>query len=292
MVRTPCEMVPSTPARVAYSALKSLVLSRLAPGLQRLILLLRSDRDRAAHMATRLRAEPQTGTGLTVFGGEFDFNDLVDSVVDGRRPATADVSLWAGGLLVFPIDEKMIGIEASLLAGLPLMVSTGRTHQIDLVVLLALEQQFGIHIARIDTMLIWQEVFVLEAFMNDGGSGIIGNRSGGRFDMGDQMRTAFFTGFGQMDLLAHPGGTALFTVMRLDIVGRANILGSRRNVLGRAPADRALDAGVVLQPDLPEDFDGRNLTQETRGCCIRDGAEQAGSIRPNHFRIGLPCFFS
>ena len=170
-------------------------------------------------MALRLRAQPQTGADLTIFGGEFDFDDLVGSVADSRSPTTARVSRWAGGLLAFPIDEKVISIEALLLTGLPLMVPAGWTHQVDLVVLLTVNQQFGIHITGIHNMLIWQEVFVLEAFMNHGGSGIIGNRSGGGFDMRDQMRTVFFAGFGQMDFIANPGGTALFTVMRLDIIG-------------------------------------------------------------------------
>jgi hypothetical protein len=107
-------------------------------------------------MAQRLCAEPEAGTGLTVFGREFNLDDLVGSVVDGRGPATAEVSLWARGLLVFPIDEKMIGIEALLLIGLPLMIAAGWTHQIDLVVLLAREQQFSIDLAGIDTMLLGQ----------------------------------------------------------------------------------------------------------------------------------------
>lgn len=68
-------------------------------------------------MAHRLRAEPQTGAGLTIFGGAFDFDDLVGAVGDSRSPATARVSLWAGGLLAFPIDEKVIGIEAHLCVG-------------------------------------------------------------------------------------------------------------------------------------------------------------------------------
>jgi len=38
-------------------------------------------------MARRLRAEPQAGTSLTVFGGEFDLDDLVGAVVDGWGPA-------------------------------------------------------------------------------------------------------------------------------------------------------------------------------------------------------------
>ena len=90
------------------------MLSRLAPGLQSLVLLLRSDGDGAAHMAQRLRAESQAGTSLTVFGGEFDLDDLVGAVVDGSCPATAHVSFWARRLLVLPIDEKVIGIEAHL----------------------------------------------------------------------------------------------------------------------------------------------------------------------------------
>lgn len=110
--------------------------------------------------------------------------------------------------------------------------------------------------------------------------------------MGNEVRTVFFTGFGQMDLLSHPAGRALFAVMRLDIVGRANIPGGRRNGLGRAPADLALDPGVVLHPDLAQNVDGRNLAQESRGRRIIDGIKQACAIDPKHFGKGLPCFFS
>jgi hypothetical protein len=195
----------------------------------------------------------------------FNLDDLVGSVVDRRGPAEAFVSLWACGLLVFPVDAKMISIEALLLIGLPLMIAAGRTDQIDLVVLLTLEQQFSIHVACIHHMLLREQIFALETFVNECCSRIEGNRSGGRFDMGDQVRTVFFTAFGQMDLLSHPGGRALFAVMRLEIVGRAHREGGRRNVLGRAPADLALDAGVVLNPDLAQNFDGRNLSRGVQG---------------------------
>jgi hypothetical protein len=128
--------------------------------------------------------------------------------------------------------------------------------------------------------------------MDDGGSGIIGNRSGGRFDRCDQMRTPFFTGFRQMDLLAHPGGRALFAVMRLDILRRADIACGGRNVLGRAPTDLALAPGVVLDPDLPKNCDGGNLAQEERGCRIIDAMEQACPIGPNHCCVGVTCFIA
>src|SRR5690349_8297077 len=113
-------------------------------------------------MAQRLCAEPEAGTGLAVFGREFNLDDLVGSVVDRWGPATARVSLWACGLLVFPVDEKMIGIETLVLIGLPLMIAARRTDQINLVVLLTLEQQFGIHVACIHNMLLREQIFVLE----------------------------------------------------------------------------------------------------------------------------------
>lgn len=132
-----------------------------------------------------------------------NLDDLVGSVVDRSCPAEAFVSLGARGLLVFPIDEEVIGIEAHLLIGLPLMVPAGWTQQVDLVVLLALDQQFGIHIARIDNMLVWQELFVLEGFVDDRRSRIIRDRCRGGFHMRNEVRAFFFTGFGQMDFLSH-----------------------------------------------------------------------------------------
>lgn len=57
---------------------------------------------------------------------------------------------------------------------------------------------------------------------------------------------------------------------RFDIVGRADIAGGRRNVLGRTPPDFAIDPSIVLHPDLPQDLNGGKLSQEKRGCLIID----------------------
>jgi hypothetical protein len=152
-------------------------------------------------MTHRLATEPQAWADLTIFRGEFNLDDLVGSVIDSWGPTTARVSLWAGSLLVFPIDEKVISIEACLLIGLPLMVPASWTHQSDLEDLLALDQQFGIDIAGIHNMLFWQQVFVLEGFMDERRSRIIGNRGRGGFHVRDQMRLVLFTGFRQMDFV-------------------------------------------------------------------------------------------
>ena len=60
---------------------------------------------------------------------------------------------------------------------------------------------------------------MLETFVDERRSGIIRDGGRGRFHMRNEVRTAFFTGFRQMDLISHPGGAALFAVMRFDIVG-------------------------------------------------------------------------
>jgi hypothetical protein len=51
--------------------------------------------------------------------------------------------------LVLPIDGKVISIEAFLLTGLPLMIPAGWTHQVNLVIPLALNQEFCVNIARV-----------------------------------------------------------------------------------------------------------------------------------------------
>ena len=55
--------------------------------------------------------------------------------------------------------------------------------------------------------------------MNTGGSCIIGDGSGGRFDMGNQVRAVFLTGFRQMNLESYPAGSALLAVMGIEIKG-------------------------------------------------------------------------
>jgi len=95
-----------------------------------------------------------------------------------------------------------------------------------------------------------------------------------------------------MDLIAHPGGRAFFAILGLDIVRRADIQCGRRDVLSRTPADLALVPDVVLYPDLPQNFDSGNLTQEKRGCRIIETLQQTRPIGPNHFRVSVTCFLA
>lgn len=76
-------------------------------------------------MATRLRTERSRRAYLTVCGRELDLDHLICPVVNGWSPTAAGVAFRAHCLLVLPIDEKVVGIEACLLTGLPLMVPAG-----------------------------------------------------------------------------------------------------------------------------------------------------------------------
>ena len=178
----------------------------MSPGLQSIVLFFGSDRDRPTHITNRVGTEPQARTGLTVFGRKFNLDDLVGSVIDSWGPATACVSFWACSLLVFPIDKKVISIEACLLIRLPLMVPAGSRPAI-----------WHLH-SRYRQYAVLARAFVLKGFMDDRRSRIIRDRCRGGFHMCNKVRTLFFTGFGQMDIITDPGSAALLTVMRLDIV--------------------------------------------------------------------------
>ena len=97
----------------------------LSPLLQGQVLLLWTNRHGAACMATGMGTQRARRAHLAVCGGELDLDHLVGPVVNGRSPTEAFASLRARGLLVLPIDEKVIGIEASRLASLAIDGSGG-----------------------------------------------------------------------------------------------------------------------------------------------------------------------
>ncbi len=92
---------------------------------------------------------------------ELDLDHFVLAVVNGRSPTDAGASLRTGCLLLCPIDGKVAGIEASVLTGLPAIVFAGWSHQVKLVVALALHQELGVDRARIHNMLGRQELLAV-----------------------------------------------------------------------------------------------------------------------------------
>ena len=87
--------------------------------------------------------------------------------------------------------------------------------------------------------------------MDAGSSRIVGDRSRGRFDMGDQVGTVFLTGFRQMNLKSHPADGVLFAVMRIEIIRRTDVQACRRDVLRGTPAQFVFAALIILHPHTP-----------------------------------------
>jgi hypothetical protein len=63
----------------------------------------------------------------------------------------------------------------------------------------------------------------------------------------NQVWTVVVTGFGQMHFVAYPGCGALFGVMCIAIIGRADKLLSRRNIARAAPGKLAIKRGAVVR---------------------------------------------
>ena len=226
-------------------------------------------------------------TCLAIGRRELDLDDLVCPVVNGRSPTAAGVPLRTGGQLLFPIDEKVTGIEAGLLTGLPVEVLAGWTHQINLVVPLALHQEFCVDIASIDNMFGRQKLFALKLGMNGCRHGIIRDRSRCGFHMGHNQWQMSFTGFSQMHFVSNPGRASFLAVMSLFVIGRTDVTRGRRNILRRTPTNHIINALIILDPHLAQDFDCRNLAEPLRSSGIKERIKQFSSLLSQFLRQKL-----
>lgn len=102
-----------------------------------------------------------TWTISAIFDRELDLDHLILVPVESRRPANAGLTFWTGGALSLPIHLKVGCIKARLLLGLPFVIGSGRTKQIDPIGVLATVEQLCINLARIHNVLLRQQVLVL-----------------------------------------------------------------------------------------------------------------------------------
>ena len=161
-------------------------------------------------------------TDSTILGGEADLDDFVASIVKGRGPTDAGVSLRTSCVFCLPVNHKMAGIKPLKHAGLPLVIGSGWSNDLNFIVLLARDEGLGRDITGVKEMLTGSQTFLLKVSMNGFDHCFIGARRRSGCDVGNQMRRVFLSGFGQMDLVSYPRRTPLFAVTRLAIVGGTN----------------------------------------------------------------------
>ena len=82
--------------------------------------------------------------------------------------------------------------------------------------------------------------------------------------MGDQVGQRPFTGFGEVNFVSCPQGRALFAPMGFGIIRRVNEQRGGGKISHFSPAQLLVLNAVVLDPDLAQDLDSRNLPQPDR----------------------------
>ncbi len=102
------------------------------------------------------------GTTATLGGGELDFDDLILPVVDSRAPTDTVLSLGTNGLLVFPINGELAGINALLASGLPLHIAPRWPNHLDPILLLTADEKRCGDVAGIEEVLTWSKVCLLQ----------------------------------------------------------------------------------------------------------------------------------
>jgi hypothetical protein len=151
----------------------------------------------------------ETRAGTAIGKGKLDLDQVGMPLPAERSPAAARFSLWTGRLWVFPIEGEWAGIEALRGLSLPLGISWRRTYQLDPEASLAVDYHPGTHIACLHEMVSRRDIRLVQFLLNTFGHRLISPRCRGSGHMRDEVRQGLRAGFGEVNLLSRPQGTAL-----------------------------------------------------------------------------------
>src|SRR5690242_12743544 len=96
------------------------------------------------------------GTASTGSEAKLDLDDLLVAG-PGRRPTATDLTLWATGLFVFPINREIGEGIAVVCSCLPSIILGSRANQCYLILLLAGKERFCINVTCIHQMALWEQ---------------------------------------------------------------------------------------------------------------------------------------
>src|SRR5258708_199158 len=167
------------------------------------------------------------GANLTIALGKFHLDERFACILDGS-PARTDPALGTGDRLGFPIDGEVCKVVASLRL-IPVRLE-GRANQVNAIARLRLDEIGTRDIARIDEMVIGEEVLLSQIGMNRGEHSLITEGSRSRLDMRDQLWSVFIAGLGEMHLISDPERGSFLAIPGIQVIGRVDELscGQRR----------------------------------------------------------------
>jgi len=148
--------------------------------------------------ARRVDTIAKTRAGTAIGDGKLDLDQVGMVLPTERGPAAARFSLWAGRLLVVPIQPKLTRIDARCGPGLPLGVKGYGTNHLNPKASVPIDQDTSTHIPRIYQMLSWWESGLVHLLLNTFCHRFIGFGSLGRGDVRDQVGERLLTGFGEV----------------------------------------------------------------------------------------------
>jgi hypothetical protein len=182
-----------------------------------------------------------------------------------RPPIDAGMALGTVRLLGVPIDDQGLQVRALARPSLPAVGPKGRPDDIDLMLGLGGDQEVGIDIAAVEEVRARQQI-TLGQFVVDGGPHDTIRGDGGRGNhLSHQIRRAWITGLGEVQLVAHPMGIAFIAGAGLQVVGRGHAYRRGRWLVPGAPAEcfesRHGTAVILLQPDPPQCLQGGEIPE-------------------------------
>jgi hypothetical protein len=220
-------------------------------------------------------------------GGEEHLEDRsAVAVVFLFPPIETSVPAWADGALVVPVDGEVGAGGALVLPGLAAAVVRGRAEQFHTPIGRG-QEQGGSGAAGIHDMHLRQQLPCRERLVDRFGHLRVGHHCSGGCHLRDHVRRIRLTRLGQMRLVAGPARAVLDPVTGIGVIGRAQPVMNRREVLALPPAHPPLVAVVLLDPGDPQDMHRLDLAQPVRS---RRGVDRLQQDEPVPSDLLRPLF--
>lgn len=148
--------------------------------------------------------------GTTVRHGERPLDHRVATSILGGHPPAPCLARQTGGTRPLPIHHKRLGSTSDSFARLPMSIVSGRSKEIDSIVVLALDEHFCIPGARLHQKSFREEIGVREGFVDAWERGTIGERRRVCFNVRHPAGKILIAGVGERDVVTYPAVSRVF----------------------------------------------------------------------------------